>query len=142
MDIVVNISFSNNTNIYENNAVRISFFPALIFSSSPKLNFFIKAPVATDIPAAGVASARSHDWILSNALWSLATKVGYAAFAMLYLENNIVKLITNINSIFIIFLMINHTLSKNTESYLIFLDLLFGCHLIKMLMLEKSLALV
>lgn len=61
LDIVVNISFNNNINIYENNAVRISFFPVLIFSSSPKLNFFIKAPVATDIPAAGVASAKSQD---------------------------------------------------------------------------------
>ena len=75
--------------MYENNAVLINFFPALIFSSSPKLNFFIKAPVAIEIPAAGVAKAKSHDCMLSNAPFSFETNVGYAAYDL----ENVHKLI-------------------------------------------------
>lgn len=78
-DIVVKINFNNKTKIYENNAVLINFFPVLIFSSSPKLNFFIKAPVATEIPAAGVASANSQDCMLSNAFCNFEINIGYAA---------------------------------------------------------------
>ena len=50
-------------NAYEINAVRISFFPTLILSSSPKLNFFIKTPAQTATAAAGVDRLTSQDSI-------------------------------------------------------------------------------
>lgn len=104
--------------MYENKAVLISFFPALIFSSSPKLNFFIKAPVATEMPAAGVASARSHDCMLSKALCNFTTSVGYAAYEFVVLSTiNII--ITSI--VYLIFILItNHFLSKSMELILFF----------------------
>ena len=40
-----------------------------------------------DIPAAGVASASNHDWILSNALCNFETKAGYVAYDLV--SNNI-----------------------------------------------------
>ena len=66
-------------NTYEISAVLINFLPVLIFSSSPKLNFFIKAPVAIEIPAAGVASANNHVCIDSNASCKVEINFGYAA---------------------------------------------------------------
>ena len=67
-------------NTYEISAVLINFLPVLIFSSSPKLNFFIKAPVAIEIPAAGVASANNHVCIDSNASCKVEINFGYAAY--------------------------------------------------------------
>ena len=46
----------------------ISFFPVRIFSSSPKLNFFINTPVPTATAAAGVAIFNSQPSISSKAL--------------------------------------------------------------------------
>ena len=55
------------------------FLPVLIFSSSPKLNFFIKIPVLTATAAAGVDSFISHVSIFSKAFTIVETKAGYAA---------------------------------------------------------------
>ena len=44
---------------YENKELFIIFLPVLIFSSSPKLNFFIKTPEPTATAAAAVERARS-----------------------------------------------------------------------------------
>ena len=52
---------------YENKEPLINFFPVRIFSSSPKLNFFIKTPVPTATAAAGVAIFKSQPSISSNA---------------------------------------------------------------------------
>ena len=46
----------NQLQTYENKLHFIRFFPVLIFSSSPKLNFFISAPAPTAIAATGVAN--------------------------------------------------------------------------------------
>ena len=43
------------------------FFPILILSSSPKLNFFIKTPVPTATAAAGVDNFKSQLSIFSKA---------------------------------------------------------------------------
>ena len=48
----------------------------VIFSSSPKLNFFINTPVPTATVAAGVASFRSHSSILVKASFNLVTIFG------------------------------------------------------------------
>ena len=80
LDIVVNINLNKIMNTYEISAVLINFLPVLIFSSSPKLNFFIKAPVAIEIPAAGVASANNHVCIDSNASCKVEINFGYAAY--------------------------------------------------------------
>ena len=60
-------------NAYDVSAVRISFLPVRILSSSPKLNFFINTPVAIATAAAGVAKLISHDSIFSKAEFSFVT---------------------------------------------------------------------
>ena len=47
-----------------------------ILSSSPKLNFFINAPVITATAAAGVANFNSQSSIFSKALFRVETSLG------------------------------------------------------------------
>ena len=63
-------------NPYENNEPVINFFPVLIFSSSPKLNFRIRAPEQTATAAAGVEIFIIQLSISSNAELSLETIFG------------------------------------------------------------------
>ena len=63
-------------NAYENKELRIIFFPVLILSSSPKLNFFIKTPVPTATAAAGVASLINQSSIFEKAESSLDINFG------------------------------------------------------------------
>ena len=64
---------------YENNEPLINFFPVRIFSSSPKLNFFIKTPVPTATAAAGVDNFKIHPSIFSKAKFNLFIICGSAA---------------------------------------------------------------
>ena len=93
-DIVVNITLIKIINAYENNAVFINFFPVLIFSSSPKLNFFINKPVVAEIAAAGVANAVSQSCTVPNAPINVEINFGYAAYECFAL--NKIKINTNI----------------------------------------------
>ena len=63
-------------NAYEIREVRINFFPILILSSSPKLNFFINTPEATATAAAGVERLTSHDSIFWNAEFNVEINFG------------------------------------------------------------------
>ena len=54
----------------------IIFFPNLILSSSPKLNFFINTPVPTATAAAGVEIFKSQLSIFSKAEFILETNFG------------------------------------------------------------------
>ena len=69
----------HNIKAYENKLPRISLFPVLSLSSSPKLNFFIKIPVPTATAAAGVAIFKNQLLILSKALVIVFTSFGYDA---------------------------------------------------------------
>lgn len=85
---------------YENKELFIIFLPVLIFSSSPKLNFFIKTPVPTATAAAGVASFMSHFSISEKAELSFVTNFG-SPKAMTGDKEKIINKIKNINSIFL-----------------------------------------
>ena len=63
-------------NAYENKELLIIFFPILMRSSSPKLNFFIKTPVPTATAAAGVESFKSQLSMFSKAEFILDTNLG------------------------------------------------------------------
>lgn len=60
-------------NAYENKDPFTIFLPVLIFSSSPKLNFFIKTPLPTATAAAGVEICKIHFSIFSKAELILLT---------------------------------------------------------------------
>ena len=64
---------------YERTEVRINFFPVLILSSSPKLNFCIKKPQPIDTAAAGVEIATMYDCTFSKAEIIFETILGYMA---------------------------------------------------------------
>jgi hypothetical protein len=64
---------------YENNEPLINFLAVLIFSSSPKLNFFINTPEATATAAAGVAIFSAQDSMSSNPFVKRVTNLGVAA---------------------------------------------------------------
>ena len=77
-----------------NNEPVISFFPVLIFSSSPKLNFRIRAPEQIATAAAGVDILRIHSSISLNASFTLFTNFGVDAKAWIEKinSNNITKI--------------------------------------------------
>ena len=77
--IADNIKSIAKINAYENKEPFINFLPVLIFSSSPKLNFFIKIPVPTATAAAGVDIFKIQPSISSKAELIFPTSFGSAA---------------------------------------------------------------
>lgn len=72
------------------------FFEVLIFSSSPKLNFFMKTPDATATAAAGVAIFSAHDSISSKPVVNLVTNFGVAANEVILKEKTKIRENNNI----------------------------------------------
>ena len=84
------------------------FFEVLIFSSSPKLNFFMKTPEATATAAAGVAIFSAHDSISSKPFVNRVTNFGVAANEAILKEKINIK--ENMNIYEKIFLIEKHLL--------------------------------
>ena len=122
-------------NTYENRAVFTNFFPVLIFSSSPKLNFCIKSPEPTATAAIGVASFISHDSMFWNAFSIVLTSFGVPAHKLIFVNSNI-STTDNINikfikNVFLVFIIIPPFHLKNMGTFLFLLVLKFYFHLIK-----------